>query len=136
MGARVALQTIRALTAREKRVSRNGLALTLGVHARTAQRYLAELRQWGYIRTRLIANRMGWVMAQLIEITEMVLPSHHRPRLAPTMADGLARCLSVPENGGRQGETTLSPSKSKYQTIPGGRPGFGPLPLPLKGGAP
>lgn len=129
MGARVALQAIRALTAREKRVSRNGLAVTLGVHPRTAQRYLAELRQWGYIRTRLLANRMGWVVAQIIEITEKVMPKHHRPRFAATMADGLARCLSVPENGGSQGETGLSPSKSKYQTTPRGRPGYGPLPI-------
>ena len=121
MGARVALQAIRSLTARAKRVSRNGLAVLLGVSSRTAQRYLAELRLRGYIRTRLIANRLGWVIAQLIEVTEKVLPLHHREKIAPTMADGLARCI---ENGGRQGETALSPSKTKAQTIPSEMAGF------------
>lgn len=119
MGARVALQAIRAFTAREKRVSRSGLAVLLGVHPRTAQRYLAELRRHGYIRTRLIANRLGWVIAQLIEVTELVLPRHHRPNTAATMADGLQRCLSRRESGERQGETGSPPCKSEYQTITG-----------------
>lgn len=128
MGARVALQIIRALTARGLRVSRSGLAVKLGVHPRSAQRYLAELRQCGYIRTRLIVNRLGWVIGQAIEITEKVLPKHHRPRIAANIADGLARCMSTRESPGSQGETDRSPSKSKYQTIPGGR---GPYGLPV-----
>lgn len=128
MGARVALQAIRSLTARAKRVSRNGLAVLLGVHPRTAQRYLAELRQQGYIRTRLIANRLGWVIAQLIEVTEKTLPKHHRPRVAATMADGLARC-SIPESGGRQGETELPPCESNYLTRTGRMDDLRSLPL-------
>lgn len=114
MGARVALQAIRSLTGRLKRVSRSGLAVLLGVHPRTAQRYLSELRERGYIRTRLLVNKMGWVIAQLIEVTEKALPKHHRPRTAATLADGLARCVSQRGSGGGQGETGLSPCESKY----------------------
>lgn len=128
MGARVALQAIRSLTGRQKRVSRNGLAVLLGVHPRTAQRYISELRDRGYIRTRLIANALGWVIAQLIEITEKVLPKHHRPRLAATLADGLARCVqAVPQarNGGKLGEAEAPPSKSEYEITIGRRPGAG-----------
>lgn len=125
MGARVALQVIRALTARAKRVSRSGLAVALGVHPRTAQRYLSELRERGYIRTRLIANKIGWFVAQVIEITEKVLPKHHRPRIAATLADGLARCLSTLGNGGNWGETALSLSNSEYQTRHKDNGGFG-----------
>jgi hypothetical protein len=125
MGARVALQAIRALTARSKRISRNGLAVTLGVHSRTAQRYISELRDRGYIRTKLIANRLGWVVAQVIEITERVLPKHHRPNVAASLADGVARCLSTPESRRNQGETVLSPCKTKELHIPGKMGGFG-----------
>ncbi len=126
MGARVALQVIRALSARCKRISRNGLAVTLGVHPRTAQRYLSELRERGYIRTRLIANRLGWVVAQVIEITERVLPKHHRPRTAESLADGIARAMSTPESRRNQGETVLSPCKTKELHILGnmGRSGL------------
>jgi hypothetical protein len=133
MGARVALQAIRSLTGRLKRVSRSGLAVLLGVHPRTAQRYLSELRERGYIRTRLLVNKMGWVIAQLVEVTEKALPKHHRPRTAPTLADGLARCLSTPENGGRPGETEPSPCESKYLTLTGR--GADPDLLPLLRGA-
>jgi DNA-binding transcriptional regulator YhcF (GntR family) len=112
MGARVALQVIRALSARCKRISRNGLAVTLGVHPRTAQRYLSELRERGYIRTRLIANRLGWVVAQVIEITERVLPKHHQPRTAESLADGISRAMSTRETRRNQGETALSPCKT------------------------
>ena len=133
MGARVALQVIRALTARRARISRNGLAVVLGVCARTAQRYLSQLRELGYIRTRLIANRGGWVVAQVIEITEKVLPRHHRPSVAATLADGLARVWSTPESRRNQGETVLSPCKTEELHITG-RKGFDGFPA-FAGGA-
>lgn len=123
MGARAALQVIRALTARKKRVSRNGLAVKMGVCARTAQRYLSQLRQYGYIRTRLIANRAGWVIAQVIEITELVLPKHHRSRVATNIADGVARCFRTAESRRDQGETVLPPCKTEEINLlkePGG----------------
>ncbi|EPY00701.1 helix-turn-helix domain-containing protein [Magnetospirillum fulvum] len=113
MGARTALLIIRALTAKGSRISRNGLAVALGVCVRTIQRYLAELRKHGYIRTRLICNRIGWVIAQAIEITERVLPHHFRPRLAASLADGLARCLGVSESRRTPGATVLSSSQSR-----------------------
>ncbi|OAN50520.1 hypothetical protein A6A04_18175 [Paramagnetospirillum marisnigri] len=115
MGARLALQAIRSLTARSKRVSRNGLAVLLGVSPRTIQRYIHLLKYRGYIQTRLITNRDGWVIGQIIEITEKVLPPHHRPRRSETMADGLARCVSHHEKTVSIGETGSSHSESKYQ---------------------
>jgi len=100
MGARAALVLIRALASLGERISKAGLAKLLGVAPRTVQRYLAQLRAWGYIRTRLIANAIGWIVAQAVEVTEKVLPPHWR-------AVG-------PQSRRSQGETTLSPSESKW----------------------
>jgi hypothetical protein len=99
MGARAALVLIRALTALGERISKAGLAKLLGVAPRTVQRYLAVLRERGYIRTRLIANALGWIVAQAVEITDTVLPPHERPA-RPSLLAAIA-----PQRRRIQGET-------------------------------
>ena len=113
MGARTALVVIRALTALGERISKAGLAKLLGVAPRTVQRYLAQLRASGYIRTRLIANAIGWIVAQAVEVTDAVLPPHWRA-VWPWASGSIGR-----KSRRTQGETGPSPSESPGITKPG-----------------
>lgn len=97
MGARTALAVIRALVEAGEPIRRTGLAALLGVSARTAQRYISQLRQHGYITTRLVCKASGWVTGQLIHLAQKVLPYFLRP--------------AEPHQSGRaQGETIPTPN--------------------------
>ncbi len=105
MGARMALSMIRALLEAGRPISRAGLAALMGVSARTAQRYISQLRAYGYITTRLIHTAAGWVLGQMIELAAKVLPYFMR---------------EPPRISGNRGETVTTPNNSKPLII-GGR---------------
>lgn len=78
-GAVRCLQIIQALQkGQQPRPTKTWLAAQLAVSTRTVQRYLADLRQYGYIATNLIANAAGWVIGQVVRVTNAVLPFFRR----------------------------------------------------------
>lgn len=102
MGARLAVEFIRALLETGKPITRVGLAALMGVSARTAQRYISQLRHYGYITTRLLQTASGWVIGQMVELAAKVLPYFMRGSL---------------EIRRSQGETVPPPNNSTSLTI-------------------
>jgi len=98
--AKACCRLICALEQKGEPIIKAGLAKLLGVHVKTVQGYLRQLREFGYIVTELAHNTWGWIIGQVIRTTEKVLPFFSRP---PAVADLLAaeanrqRCA---ENGG------------------------------------
>ena len=94
-GARLALQLIHAVQkGRTPIIHRAWLADRLGVCARQAQRYIAELRRFDLVTVSEVRTAKGWMIAQIIRITAAVLPFFQRSR---------------PKKGGNPGETNSSP---------------------------
>ncbi len=114
-GAVRCLQIIHALQrGHQPRPTKAWLAEQIGVSARQVQRYLAELREWGYIATDLIRTAAGWVVGQVVQITDAVKPYFWRRRS---------------KTGGKLGETSVSP----YQIAPLSDSTSEPAPLDFAG---
>lgn len=74
--ARVALQWIRAMagTGIQARFTKYSMAEALGVSVRSAQRYIAALKQFGYLETQIRKNDRGLHTGLIAFITQKVLP--------------------------------------------------------------
>lgn len=126
-GAKALLAIIVAETgdyeASGRMLNKGYLARRIGRSTRTIQRYLAQLRRYGYIAAQVIATRAGWCIGQVIRALPLVRPFWH-----PHNARG--RRI--------QGETELTPTKPyglKTNGFPLARRPEPRLPFPYKCGA-
>lgn len=121
MGAKALLAIIVAETGehegRGRMLCKAYLARRIRRSARSVQRYLAQLRRYGYVAAETVATRAGWCVGQILRALPPARPFWH------------------PQNARRrriQGETELTPTKAlglKTNGFPRDRRPQQPLPL-------
>lgn len=101
MGAKALLAIIVAETGehegRGRMLNKSYLARRIKRSTRTVQRYLAQLRRYGYIAAEAVATRAGWCVGQILRALPVARPFWHWQN---------ARGRKI------QGETQLTPTKA------------------------
>ncbi|HRC26998.1 MAG TPA: helix-turn-helix domain-containing protein [Alphaproteobacteria bacterium] len=125
--AKALLQVLRARCGRghSTRTTKGTLAAIMSRHARSIQRYIAELARFGYIEARTEKGPSGLFTGLMVRITEKVTPFFGR---FEELAAWLAATPALPLFHGFPEETALS-SKNHSTKIPsfGGTPHGLPL---------
>jgi hypothetical protein len=118
--AKSCCRLIYALEQKGEVIIKAGLAKLLGVHAKTVQGYLRQLREFGYIAPiELAVNAWGWIVGQIIRTTEKVLPFFLRARTAAEiLADDTASRKAMKNGGNPEGVFPL-PYNGQIQNLKG-----------------
>lgn len=117
--AKACCRLIYALEQKGEAIIKAGLAKLLGVHVKTVQGYLRQLREFGYITTELAYNAWGWIVGLVVRTAEKVRPFFLRaPAVAEVLAADTAGRKAL-ENGENPEGVFPLPYKDEIQNLKG-----------------
>lgn len=78
-------------------LAKDYLSRRINRSARTVQRYLAQLRRFGYLAAEAVTNRAGWIIGQVLRPMPQCRPFWHPSRRRLAMFQGETK--ATPTNG-------------------------------------